>query len=651
MLGPLRAVLFDLDETLSLTNPASEEAMKRVAMHVAEDAVSSKRLLAAWYAARAAFWRDASCAAWGVRDPKRVRELCFAQAARTGGIKLAREYSDECYLAERIRSLSATEGAVRLIDTLTHQGVRVGVVTNGDPSEQIGKIEALGIRQMVDVVVTVSVSLGPKPLPDMLLSAMYGLETGWGETVLIGNDVRTDGLAARAAQVGFVHLLKGNCPPQSESPHAHVRSLREVTVELLTQALVGRKGSDMCGVAGSLSSNRPVPLRPVYQMVEGLKHRGPDGIGVYPWKPEANGWYYALLGHARLQLVGDTNAGRQPLASMDGTCIASVNGEIYNYRSLWAEHFPGTPFDKAWSDCKVVADLYSKLGLMGISLLEGIYAGAILDVSTGSMVAFRDHFGTKPLYYTFARQSAYVCSEIRPLLAAANIRPEYSRQALLDYFHYQTPLGDRTLFSGVYTIPPGTAVTFSDNGIEHSIVPSPWRESQRAEHYPSLEQASQEYRRRFAGVMDRQWHPMAGAFLSGGTDSNSITSTLTKLGHRIPTYTARFATDSLLAVDSGADESSIGACLAKEYGLPHTSVAIDPDHLVAEMSQMIRHLEDLRGPMSLGAWRIAQVATGQCRVLFSGMGADEILGGYVDRIRLFSSRSPLTYGVFDELWG
>ena len=235
-----RAVLFDLDETLCLTNAASEKAMRQVACSVVHEPAGSARLLAAWHSARTRFWGEPENAEWGRHAPERAREVCFEHAVRASMVELRHRYSDRHYVAVRAQALSLSIGSRQLLGELARRRIRVGIVTNGNLAEQVGKVEALQIKTLVNVVAAADDLLAPKPEPDLFLCALRALGIQPKEAVMIGDDEWTDGLGSLAAGVRFIHLSSGACVLQSSHPHAHLQSLLEATGDALA-GLLGEK--------------------------------------------------------------------------------------------------------------------------------------------------------------------------------------------------------------------------------------------------------------------------------------------------------------------------------------------------------------------------------------------------------------------------
>ena len=238
----LKAVLFDLDETLCLTNQASEEAMKQIAYSVVREADSANRLLSAWHSVRANFWHDPECAEWGVGNPKRAREVCFSKAVQLSGIKLNGQYSNEFYIISRMTALTLVEGALQLLKELSCHHIKIGIITNGDPTEQTAKIAVLGLKPLVNAVTISNDFLAQKPAPDLFLHAMKELCVQPKETIMIGDNEKTDGLGSRAAGIRFVHLFRNDCLLQQTFPHKHISSLSELT----TASLV----NEICSLGG-----------------------------------------------------------------------------------------------------------------------------------------------------------------------------------------------------------------------------------------------------------------------------------------------------------------------------------------------------------------------------------------------------------------
>ncbi|NED74424.1 asparagine synthase (glutamine-hydrolyzing) [Streptomyces sp. SID9944] len=393
----------------------------------------------------------------------------------------------------------------------------------------------------------------------------------------------------------------------------------------------------MCGIAGVFSCE-PLIEDIVSPMVETLRHRGPDGSHVRYVTPRGRPSatptqpYVAALGHTRLALVGGRDAGRQPLTDTRRRVLAAVNGEIYNHGALRGS-VTGGPDD---CDCDVVPELLTRYGTPGLARLSGVFAGAAVDLRDMSLLLFRDHLGARPLYYARTSTGVVFASEVKALLAVPGIRARLDHRAVVEYFAVQSPLGSRTLFEGITAVEPGHCVRLSAAGVMSN---TSFRTMLLDDPPPSFGDATEALRGLLEESVAQQWHPRAAAYLSSGVDTNAIVSTLAVQGRRTTTFTAGFDLAGIDAEEAGRDESTAARALAAGYGMRHTTVSLEAGDLRRSFPDLVRHVEDLRMPMSFGAWRISGAAAPSARVLLSGMGADELFGGYIGRLRELPGRS------------
>src|SRR5690606_29550554 len=149
----------------------------------------------------------------------------------------------------------------------------------------------------------------------------------------------------------------------------------------------------MCGIAGYLNLNgAPASVAVLKRMTDAIAHRGPDGEGHYTDGPLG-------LGHRRLAIIDLSPAGRQPMATADGTLVVSYNGEIYNYRELRAElEAEGATF-RSRSDTEVLLQAWGRWGERSLQKLNGMFAFTLWDRGRQELVLARDRYGIKPLYY------------------------------------------------------------------------------------------------------------------------------------------------------------------------------------------------------------------------------------------------------------
>ena len=204
----------------------------------------------------------------------------------------------------------------------------------------------------------------------------------------------------------------------------------------------------MCGIIAALSKHRGITHEPLARATRQLRHRGPDAQHVWV-SPDAR----AGLGHARLSII-DLETGDQPIANEDGRLRIVANGEFYDFERIRCElEREGHAF-RTRSDSEIALHLFEDRGARALHSLRGEFAFAIWDERDGQLFAARDRFGIKPLYYTVHDGTFYLASEVKAL-AALGVPLRWDRETLYD-MHFVSHPPDRTLFAGVYQLPPAS---------------------------------------------------------------------------------------------------------------------------------------------------------------------------------------------------
>src|SRR5262245_21033347 len=211
----------------------------------------------------------------------------------------------------------------------------------------------------------------------------------------------------------------------------------------------------MCGIAGIINAD-PARDAAMRRMLDPLRHRGPDGEGIYHDE-------LATLGHRRLSII-DLAGGQQPLRNADRSLLLVCNGEIYNYRELRAQlERDGYRF-LTHSDCEVIIALYERYGAGLLSHLRGMFAFALWDVKRQRLFAARDHLGQKPLYYLHNEHGFAFASEIKALLAFDSKPPRMNLAALDQYLALRLIDAPLSMFEGIHKLPPGHQLTLEVGG-------------------------------------------------------------------------------------------------------------------------------------------------------------------------------------------
>ncbi len=371
----------------------------------------------------------------------------------------------------------------------------------------------------------------------------------------------------------------------------------------------------MCGIAALTGSFDDALLN---SLGTALRHRGPDGGGVF------RGEGAALV--ARRLAILDLPGGEQPLVSDDGRSAIAFNGEIYNVRelkrSLEAE---GIRFRSDHSDTELVLRLYETRGLDALSELNGMFAFAILDGRKRKLVAARDRFGIKPLYFTQAGGRFALASELRTLLRVPGLVRELDRESLSHYLTLRFVPGERSILAGVRRLPPGYLLELDLDTqaldvrrwyrLRFARDDGPVREEWVARLHESLRNAVARWN--LADV------PVACS-LSGGLDSSAVVALLAEAGVRdLRTYTLGFTDEE----DSHLNELPLARALATRYGAQHHEVVVDARELLDDLLAMVWSLDEPYGG-GLPSWYVFREIARDVKVAHTGSGGDELFGNY-----------------------
>jgi len=372
----------------------------------------------------------------------------------------------------------------------------------------------------------------------------------------------------------------------------------------------------MCGIGALLDPGRTAGDAILDAGLAALRHRGPDGEEARRLGP------VALL-HTRLAII-DPAGGHQPLASEDGGVVTVVNGELYNHAELRAGLEERGHTFATDSDSEVVVHLYEEEGPDCVARLNGMFGLAIWDVAEERLVLARDPFGVKPLYWWTDGTRVAGASEIGAVLALSGVRPELDPVALDHFLAWRFVPAPRTLFAGVRKVPAAGLVIADAGGVrERSFRTAPG---------PALERESPgelagELARRLRAAVQRQLMsdvPL-GAFLSGGVDSAAIASLMRRDGEPPPrTYTIGFP-----GHEAEVDERDAAAATARALGTHHAATVMDEGDYPRWIARSVEHLEEPSGiPSAPALLQVSGFARREVKVVLSGQGADEPLGGY-----------------------
>ncbi len=371
----------------------------------------------------------------------------------------------------------------------------------------------------------------------------------------------------------------------------------------------------MCGIAGqfrytSLSAlTVPAPLA-------ALRHRGPDGTGVYASGPVA-------LYHTRLAII-DLAGGHQPLTTQDGELTAVVNGEIYNFVELRTELEALGHVFRTRSDSEVVLHAYRAWGSACVKRLRGMFAFALFDEPNQRLLLARDRLGIKPLFLSETADGVCFASEIKGLLPLLGSQPRIDPSGLAAYFQNQFACGRQTVLAGVGRVLPGECCEIdARRGLTRWRY---WSITNVAPRDRDYHDAEREFDDLMAEVMREHMRADVpfGLFLSGGVDSAILLALLDRYGaHPVRTYSVGFRTGKLV------DETPAAEGIARRFGAIHDSLHPTRNGLLHHLPRTVWAADELmRDPANLPTALLAQLACRELKVVFTGEGGDEVFAGY-----------------------
>ncbi|MBK6779529.1 MAG: asparagine synthase (glutamine-hydrolyzing) [Gemmatimonadetes bacterium] len=401
----------------------------------------------------------------------------------------------------------------------------------------------------------------------------------------------------------------------------------------------------MCGLAGILLGvPRGVPREQLVRMGSAIRHRGPDGFGLYLGRRVG-------LAHVRLSII-DLAGGAQPLTNEVGDVIVAYNGEIYNYRALRAELLAlGHRFRTA-SDTEVLVHAWESWGRAMLPRLEGQFAFALYDRRTERLVLARDRFGVRPLFYAQHRGDLYFGSEVKALFASGALPREADPVGVDQALLLWGPRAPRTPFRGVRQVEPGSWLEWHAGSLTGGRYWQPDFPEAAAAPADAVEQLDALLR---ASVRDRLVADVpVGAYLSGGLDSSVICRLANEAAH------GGLRTFSIAFEDPRFDERPHQELVARALGTRHTALTIGNRAIAEAFPAAVWHAETpLMRTAPVPLYHLARLTREHgITVVLTGEGADELFLGYdlfkETLVRHFCLRQPgssVRPRLFERLYG
>jgi asparagine synthase (glutamine-hydrolysing) len=376
----------------------------------------------------------------------------------------------------------------------------------------------------------------------------------------------------------------------------------------------------MCGIAGIFNlDGTPVTPSSLQGMIRMLAHRGPDDTGVHA----ENG---VGLAHARLSII-DLAGGHQPMCNEDSSLWITFNGEIFNYVELREELVRKGHRFASRSDTEVILHLYEEKGEDCVQYLNGQWALAIWDNRRRRLFLSRDRLGVRPLFYTQTNKSFIFASEIKAIFAHPGITREIDVNGLDEVFTYWCTIPPTTIFRNIHELPPGHSMAVDASGIatrpywhiQFEKLSGDVNSSQEQSYADQLLELLADATR----IRLRSDVPV-GAYLSGGLDSTVTTALVKKFTN------AKLQTFSISFDNAEFDESSFQSEAVRFLDTEHQDIRCAKNQIAEVFPDVIWHTEmpvlrTAPAPLYLLS---RLVRNSGFKVVVTGEGADEMLGGY-----------------------
>lgn len=374
----------------------------------------------------------------------------------------------------------------------------------------------------------------------------------------------------------------------------------------------------MCGFITCLRTRDRIDRERMEAALATLEHRGPDCRGVLA----RDG---AFFGHRRLKIIDLSDRANQPMSTPDSRLTIVYNGEIYNFKQLRRElEAAGNRFETN-GDTEVLLALYAEMGELCLSRLRGMFALVIYDWERREIFAARDRVGIKPLYYCAGDWGIGLASEIRALLAAGLAERTVNDIAVEEYLSGGSVEAPNTIIQDVFALRPGHRLRWREGRLDIA----PWWTPPFIPEADKKRVGEKEAAESLKWLLEEAVRSQLisdvplGVFLSGGIDSSTIVSMMSRLGvGRIKSFSIGFDVGR-----EAFDETHHARKVAERFGTEHHEMILGGAEVAAALPRFIRHL-DQPSSDGINTYFVSQYAREQITVCLSGMGGDELFAGY-----------------------
>ena len=375
----------------------------------------------------------------------------------------------------------------------------------------------------------------------------------------------------------------------------------------------------MCGIYGivSLRAGESPDATLLGPMGRAMVHRGPDDEGHFAGPGVA-------MGMRRLSII-DLEGGHQPIANEDDTIQVVCNGEIYNFEDLRADLEARGHRFRTRSDTEVLVHLYEDHGLDCVRHLTGMFAFALWDGPRRRLVVGRDRLGIKPLYFLRDGARLVFASEAKAILTVPGVHAALDPVAVEEYLALGYTPEAHSIFTGIEKLPPASVLVCQGGAVDVRAYWAPPAEADRSLSEREWAEAVRERIER-AVVQEMIADVPLGAFLSGGIDSSSIVAMMARHSTRpVKTYSIGFDTG---AAGAYYNELPFARQVSALFGTDHREILVRPK--VAELlPRLLWHMDEpVADSAFVTTYLVAKFARPHVKVILSGVGGDELFGGY-----------------------
>ncbi|MDD4576797.1 MAG: asparagine synthase (glutamine-hydrolyzing) [Bacteroidales bacterium] len=390
----------------------------------------------------------------------------------------------------------------------------------------------------------------------------------------------------------------------------------------------------MCGIIGKISFNTPICQNEFIAQRDTMTSRGPNQEGLY-----FNSDKKIALGYRRLSINDLSELGNQPISNEDSTILLICNGEIYNSPTLKEELIKRGHHFKSRSDAEVIIHGYEEWGTEILKRIEGMFALGIWDSKKEEIIIARDRFGIKPLYFENTIEGFTFASSLNAITTAKNHQKKFDFSSICDYLTYRYVPSPKSIYQGICKLEPAQFLVLT---AQKKIQIQYYWEIE----YKPIKMSAAEVQKQFEHLLRQsvRKHLMSdvpvGCFLSSGYDSSTLALLMTEENYQPQTFSLGYS-------DWDESEHLYAQKTADILKLNNRSLIIDQKDFIPE-NFINAYDEPIADISIIPTFCISNFASKKVKTLFSGEGADELLGGYDWHRKIMQTYSQRS--IYDRLF-